>query len=255
MGLLRPRISHAGFVYQGGDVCSQAIHSKCLARPETIADGTERTWVPEVERMLRIFTPRPILCLKMFAVYQYTQNATKVFFGARNQTDNADFYVFNFFAASSSAAILNITKGLVHDPQLTPWINGLIAQSANPYPPLLAVNNPVAGAEDLILLPDRVFVHPTAPLQLQAPQMLMNWTADMGQFLDWTIRGVSPEGIPYSYEFNRTVDLEPSKHGTAVRVSFHNRQKPGQWSAEIPLWSEARPSSVPPKTPGTWAIR
>ncbi|MGR7684248.1 SGNH/GDSL hydrolase family protein [Klebsiella aerogenes] len=168
---------------------------------------------------------------KMFAVYQYTQNATKVYFGARNQTDNADFYAFNFFAASSSAAILNITKGLVRDPQLTTWINGLIAQSANPYPPLLAVNNPVAGAEDLILLPDRVFVHPTAPLQLQAPQMLMNWTADMGQFLDWTIRGVSPEGIPYSYEFNRTVDLEPSKHGTAVRVSFHNRQKPGQWSS------------------------
>ncbi|WP_407609085.1 SGNH/GDSL hydrolase family protein [Klebsiella aerogenes] len=168
---------------------------------------------------------------KMFAMYQYTQNATKVYFGVRNQTDNADFYAFNFFAASSSTAILNITKGLVRDPQLTPWINGLIAQSANPYPPLLAVNNPVAGAEDLILLPDRVFVHPAAPLQLQAPQMLMNWTADMGQFLDWTIRGVSPEGIPYSYEFNRTVDLEPSKHGTAVRVSFHNRQKPGQWSS------------------------
>ncbi|KLF56402.1 hypothetical protein YA36_14340, partial [Klebsiella aerogenes] len=29
---------------------------------------------------------------KMFAVYQYTQNATKVYFGARNQVTNADFY-------------------------------------------------------------------------------------------------------------------------------------------------------------------
>ncbi|WP_132730629.1 SGNH/GDSL hydrolase family protein [Raoultella sp. BIGb0138] len=164
----------------------------------------------------------------MQASYQYTQNATRVYLGARNTFQNADLYVFNFFAASSATPILNITKGLVRDPQLASWVNGLIV---NPYPPLLAVNTPITGAEDLILLPDQVFAHPTAPLILQCNQLLMNWTADTGKFLDWSIRGTAVSGQPYSYETSRTLEIDPAKTGTSVRISFHNRQKPAQWSS------------------------
>ncbi|KZR10497.1 hypothetical protein A3N54_05870 [Klebsiella aerogenes] len=167
---------------------------------------------------------------KMFAVYQYTQNATKVYFGARNQVTNADFYAFNFFAASSSTTILNITKGLVRDPQLEPWVTGLINASANPYPPVLPVNTPITGAEDLILLPDQMFVHPTSPLQIQCPQLMMNWTGDMIKFLDWSLRGTSPSGQPYSLETSRTMEIDPTKTSTSVSFGFHNRQKPNQWS-------------------------
>ncbi|EMS9660256.1 SGNH/GDSL hydrolase family protein [Klebsiella aerogenes] len=167
---------------------------------------------------------------KMFAVYQYTQNATKVYFGARNQVTNADFYAFNFFAASSSTTILNITKGLVRDPQLETWVTGLINASANPYPPVLPVNTPITGAEDLILLPDQMFVHPTSPLQIQCPQLMMNWTGDMIKFLDWSLRGTSPSGQPYSLETSRTMEIDPTKTSASVSFGFHNRQKPNQWS-------------------------
>lgn len=166
----------------------------------------------------------------MTAQYQYTQDATKVYFGARNTYSNADFYAFNFFAASSATAIVSITKSLVRDPQLAPYIASQISASGNPYPPLLAVGSPIATAEDLILLPDQLFVHPTEPLQIQCPQLLMNWTVDMGQFLDWSVRGTNVAGRPYSYETNRTMEFDPAKLGTSVSFGFHNRQKPAQWS-------------------------
>ena len=167
----------------------------------------------------------------MTAQYQYTQDATKVYFGTRNTYSNADFYAFNFYAASSSTAIVSITKSLVRDPQLAPYIESKISESSNPYPPLLAVNTPIASAEDLILLPDQAFVHPTAPLILQCNQLLMNWTADMGKFLDWSIRGTSQGGQPYSYETSRSLEIDPAKTGSSVRISFHNRQKPARWSS------------------------
>ena len=117
---------------------------------------------------------------------------------------------------------------MVRDPQLASWVNGLIV---NPYPPLLVKDTPFVAAENLILLPDQVFVHPTAPLILQCPQLLMNWTADMGQFLDWSIRGTAVSGQPFSYETNRTLEIDPAKTGPSVRISFHDRQKPAQWSS------------------------
>ncbi|WP_196796556.1 hypothetical protein, partial [Klebsiella aerogenes] len=136
----------------------------------------------------------------------------------------------NTNVATSANAITNLSKGLVRDPMLDSYIASQISAAVSPYPPLLAVNSPVANAEDYILLPDQIFVHPTEPLLIQCPQLLMNWTADMGQFLDWSMRGTNLNGRPYSYETSRTMEFDPAKVGTDVSFGFHNRQKPGQWS-------------------------
>lgn len=162
--------------------------------------------------------------------YQFTQDAQRLYMGVRSNRTDVDYWVFNTKAASSSTPIFSITAGLVRDPLLPAWVDAKLASVVGPYPPLLAVNTPIAGAEDLILLPDQIFVHPTALLLIQCPQLLMNWTADTGQFLDWSIRGISPGGQPYSYETNRTLEIDPAKTGTAVSFGFHNRQKPNQWS-------------------------
>ncbi|MGG8087254.1 SGNH/GDSL hydrolase family protein [Klebsiella aerogenes] len=163
--------------------------------------------------------------------YQYLgADASRVYLGVRNTLSNADFYVFNTNVATSANAITNLSKGLVRDPMLNAYIASQVSASVSPYPPLLAVNSPVANAEDYILLPDQIFVHPTEPLLIQCPQLLMNWTADMGQFLDWSMRGTNLNGRPYSYETSRTMEFDPAKVGTDVSFGFHNRQKPGQWS-------------------------
>lgn len=162
--------------------------------------------------------------------YQFTQDAQRVYMGVRSNRTDVDYWVFNTKAASSSNPIINITSGLVRDPLLTTWVDGKVASAVGPYPPLLAVNTPVANAEDLILLPDQMFVPPSAPLIMQCNQLLMNWTADMGQFLDWSVRGTADNGQPYSHETNRTLEIDPAKTGATVSFGFHNRQKPSQWS-------------------------
>ena len=162
--------------------------------------------------------------------YQFTGDASRVYFGVRSTRTNTDYWVFNTKAASSSTPIINITSGLVRDPLLATWVEGKVASAVGPYPPLLTVNTPVASAEDFILLPDQMFVPPSAPLIMQCNQLLMNWTADMGQFLDWSVRGTADNGQPYSYETNRTLEIDPAKTGATVSFGFHNRQKPSQWS-------------------------
>lgn len=162
--------------------------------------------------------------------YQFTLDAQRVYMGVRSNRTDVDYWVFNTKAASSSKSIISITDGLVRDPLLPSWVDSKIASAVSPYPPLLAVNTPVTNAEDYILLPDQMFVPPSAPLIMQCHQLLMNWTADMGQFLDWSVRGTADNGQPYSYETNRTLEIDPAKTGTAISFGFHNRQKPSQWS-------------------------
>lgn len=165
----------------------------------------------------------------MTVQYQYLNDATRVLLGVRNTLSNADFYVFNTCVATSNKSILNVSKGLVRDPQLPGYIDSKLV-GVGVYPPVLAVDQPIAKAENFILLPDRLFIPPQSPLLLQCPQMLMNWTADMGQFLDFSFRGESVAGRPYSYETNRTFEIDPDKLGASLSVGFHDRQKPGQWS-------------------------
>lgn len=165
----------------------------------------------------------------MTAQYQYLNDATRVLFGVRNTLSNADFYVFNTFVATSNKPILNITKGLIRDPLLGDYIASQLG-STGTYPARLAADAPIAKADNYILLPERLFIPPASPLLLQCPQMLMNWTQDMGQFLDWSFRGESVPGRPYSYETNRTFEIDPDKLGPSVSVGFHDRQKSGQWS-------------------------
>lgn len=164
--------------------------------------------------------------------YEYTfpQDAIRVYFGVRNTRTNIDYWVFNTKMASSSKTVNEIADSLVRDPLLAPWVASQVTAAASPYPPLLTVDAPIAGAEDLILLPDRIFVHPVTPLILQPQQTLMNWTADVGQFLDWSLRGTDVSGRPYGIEFNRNVELDPAKIGTTTSVGFNNRQKPNRWS-------------------------
>ncbi|NIC28296.1 SGNH/GDSL hydrolase family protein [Serratia plymuthica] len=163
--------------------------------------------------------------------YQFTSDAVRVYMGVRSTRTNTDYWVFNTKAASSSTPILKIANSLVRDPLLEARIDAKIAASGTEtYPPLLSVNAPVTKAEDFILLPDQIFVPPSAPLLLQCPQLLMNWTADLGKFLDWSLRGTTPGGQPFSYETSRTLEIDPAKTGTAVSLGFHNRQKQNQWS-------------------------
>ncbi|MCS7489187.1 SGNH/GDSL hydrolase family protein [Raoultella planticola] len=217
------RVEFSVYVNADAGVDIPGTLSKCQAFFWTTVANTVATTVKE-KVTGNVYT--------MTAQYKFTADATRVIFGVRNNLPNVDFYVFNTNVASSLTPILSITKSLVRDPLLGPYIDSKIsALPSNPYPPLLAVDTPITAAEDLILLPDQVFVHPTAPLILQCDQLLMNWTADMGQFLDWSIRGTSPGGQPYSYETNRTLEIDPVKTGTSVRISFHNRQKPAQWSS------------------------
>ncbi|HIC8974606.1 TPA: SGNH/GDSL hydrolase family protein, partial [Klebsiella aerogenes] len=162
--------------------------------------------------------------------YQFTQDAQRVYLGVRSNRTDVDYWVFNTKTASSAKPIVNITDGLVRDPLLPSWVDSKIASAVSPYPPLLAVNTPVTSAENYILLPDQVFVPPSAPLILQCHQLLMNWTPNMGQFLDWSVRGTADNGQPYSYETSRTLEIDPSKTGAAVSFGFHDRQKPSQWS-------------------------
>ncbi|MGR7044077.1 SGNH/GDSL hydrolase family protein [Klebsiella aerogenes] len=162
--------------------------------------------------------------------FQMPEDAVRVYFGVRNTRQVVDYWVFNTKCAVASKTITNIADWPVRDPLLSPWVDSKIANSSAFYPPFIAVDTPITKAEDFILLPDRIFVHPTQPQIIQAHQLLMNWTADMGQFLDWSVRGTDVNGRPYAHEFNRDIELDPAKIGTAVSFGFNNRQKPNQWS-------------------------
>lgn len=162
--------------------------------------------------------------------FQLPDDAVRVYFGIRNTRQVVDYWVFNTKCAVASKTITNVADWPVRDPLLASWVDSKIANASAFYPPLIAVDTPITKAEDFILLPDRIFVHPTQPQIIQAQQLLMNWTADMGQFLDWSVRGTDVNGRPYANEFNRDIELDPAKIGTAVSFGFNNRQKPNQWS-------------------------
>lgn len=210
-------------VYVKSDVSVSTVLSSCTAFFWFGATFVQRTATIKEKITDNVYV--------MAYQYQFTSDAVRVYMGVRSTRTNTDYWVFNTKAASSSTPILKIANSLVRDPLLEARIDAKIAASGTEtYPPLLSVNAPVTKAEDFILLPDQIFVPPSAPLLLQCPQLLMNWTADMGKFLDWSIRGTSPNGQPYSYETSRTLEIDPTKTGTAVSFGFHNRQKPNQWS-------------------------
>lgn len=165
--------------------------------------------------------------------YHYTQQSApgRVSFGVRNVRTDADFYTFNPMLAVSESQIINITDHATVPAGFDQMVKDISGDTSNLpiYPARLAVNSPIGGAEDLILLPPALYLPPNKPLLLQCPQLLMNWTDDMAQFLDWTLRGIDNDGWPYSYENNRTFELSASKLGSSVSVGMHNRQKPNYW--------------------------
>lgn len=163
------------------------------------------------------------------AEYHYTADARRVIFGSRNVLKNADLYVFNTRVAVSDKTILKINASAVRDPLLNAYIQQQLSSDGT-YPARLKIDTPIAGAENYILLSDQLFVPPETPLLLQCPQMLMYWTQDMNQFLDWTFIGMTKPGWPYSYQTNRTFEIDPDKLGSSVSIGFHDRQKPAQWS-------------------------
>ncbi|QGF21053.1 hypothetical protein MA12_gp05 [Pectobacterium phage MA12] len=169
------------------------------------------------------------------STFRFLADATRVIFGVRNARRDTDFYVFNPSMATSDLPILRVTQGLVRDPDFNRQVDSRLIGVDWPtvapiYPARIPVDSPVVGGQNFMLMPDVVILPPDKPLLLQCPQMMMNLTQDMNQFLDFSFRGYDPSGWPYSYETNRTFELDIAKLGSSVSIGYHDRQKSNQWT-------------------------